>query len=196
MYSLCGQTYTERKGSFLSLVPSRQLACDTEVVTIQITGRMWHFLFNQWFWITSYIDHCFLSLLWFVIKRVRLLMCSWPLPSLWWRTHVHSYFSSPLEFFLQVRKPCSVELKSWVMMTCPFNLSRFQYPCVWEGEYLGTFSPFKCVPQFNFARTFLNSFVACFLGLTNLLHLLANCLRAVWIDWLCVCRVCFDCESH
>ena len=121
MYSLCGQTYTERKGSFLSLVPSRQLACDTEVVTIQITGRMWHFLFNQWFWITSYIDHCFLSLLWFVIKRVRLLMCSWPLPSLWWRTHVHSYFSSPLEFFLQVRKPCSVELKSWVMMTCPLK---------------------------------------------------------------------------
>ncbi len=43
---------------------------------------------------------------------------------------------------------------------------------------------------------FLNSFVAWFLGLMFLFHLLVNCLRVVWIDCLYVCRVCFDCVSH
>jgi hypothetical protein len=49
-----------------------------------------------------------------------------------------------------------------------------------------------CSSQFNFTRTFLNSFVTSFLGLTHLLHLSVNCLRTVWINCLYVCRVCFD----
>ena len=43
---------------------------------------------------------------------------------------------------------------------------------------------------------FLNSLVVCWLGLTFLWHLLVNWFRVVWIDWLYVCRVCFDCVSH
>ena len=53
-----------------------------------------------------------------------------------------------------------------------------------------------CSSQFNLTRMFLNSLVACFLGLMILFHLLVNCLRVVWIDCLYVCRVCFDCASH
>ena len=45
--------------------------------------------------------------------------------------------------------------------------------------------------QFNFTRTFLNSFVVSFLGLTHLSYLLVNFLPGVSIDWLYVCRVCF-----
>jgi hypothetical protein len=53
-----------------------------------------------------------------------------------------------------------------------------------------------CSSPFNLTRMFLNSFVACFLGLVLLFHLLVNCLRVVWIDCLCVCSVCFDYSSH
>ncbi len=35
-----------------------------------------------------------------------------------------------------------------------------------------------------------------FLGLMIHFHLLVNCLRVVSIDWLYVCRVCFDCTSY
>ncbi len=53
-----------------------------------------------------------------------------------------------------------------------------------------------CSSQFNLTRMFLNSFVAFFLGLMILLHLLVNCLRVVSIDCLYVCCVCFVCVSH
>ncbi len=49
-----------------------------------------------------------------------------------------------------------------------------------------------CSSQFNLTRMFLNSLVACFLGLMILFHLLVNCLRVVWIDCLRqpVCLLC------
>ncbi len=53
-----------------------------------------------------------------------------------------------------------------------------------------------CSSQFNLTRMFLNSFVAYFLGLMILFHILVNCLRVVSIDCLYVCRVCFVCASH
>jgi hypothetical protein len=53
-----------------------------------------------------------------------------------------------------------------------------------------------CSSQFNLTRMFLNSLVACFLGLMILFHLLVNCLGVVWIDCLYVRCVCFDCASH
>ena len=53
-----------------------------------------------------------------------------------------------------------------------------------------------CTSQFNLTRMFLNSCVACCLGVVILFHILVNCLGVDWIDCLYVCRVCFDCASH
>ena len=94
-----------------------------------------------------------------------------------------------LSIFLYV-SVCSSSFLTWrTTVTC--NILYVQY-------YLFTVVIYKFQmwsSQFNFTRTFLNSFVTCFLGLTHLLHLLENCLRSVWIDCLYVCRVCFDCVS-
>ncbi len=82
------------------------------------------------------------------------------------------------------------------------NQNRKIYMCVtcsilYAKQYLFTVKINKlqmCSSQFNLTRMFLNSFVACFLVLMRLLHLLVNRLRVVWIDCLYVYRVCF--ESH
>ena len=81
-------------------------------------------------------------------------------------------------------------LSCWTVVTC--NILYAQWYLI-----TGVISKLQmCSFRFNFTRTFLKSFVTCFLGLTHHLHPLMNCLRGLWNDYMHVFRVCFDCVSH
>jgi hypothetical protein len=78
-----------------------------------------------------------------------------------------------LSIYVYVSAPSPLTVASRTAVTCGM---------LYAQQYLFTVVINKlqmCSSQFNLTRMFLNSFVACFLGLVCLLHPLVNCLRVV-----------------